>query len=188
MQVCNGELPRWYWPYSTHGCDERISLMSTYTFGWYEDYFLATGAWDHVNFSENLIRSSDLECFRDQGICVETDAQEAKILGLATLTSARTEFKITKWDQFELIAENVSPDCERDELRINQQEKTVSLISTPTYKVDSCKNLLGKPETVTYRLVDGVKIWSERTQENSKRKSSLYQLLPKARAILDAKD
>lgn len=168
--------------------DKHLVDFGSYGFGWYDDYFFGSGAWDRMNSSEGSVRSSRLECFKDRSICIETDALEARILGMATITSTLTEFKITKWDQYELIAEDTSPDCERDELRINHQEKTVSLISTPTYKLDSCKKILGKPETVTYQLVDGTKIFWARMGANSKRKSSLYQLSPSARAIMDAKD
>jgi len=162
--------------------DKRLVNFGNYTFGWYDDYFSGSGAWDHMNSNEKSVRSSQLECFKDRNSCTETDALEATIFGMATITSTHSEFKITKWDHYELIAEDTTPDCERDELRINREEKTVSLISTPTYKSDSCKKLLGKPETVTYQLVDGTKIFLARQEANSKQKASLYQFSPSARA------
>lgn len=168
--------------------DKQFVDFGNYEFGWYDGYFSASGAWDRMNSSESSVRSSHLECFKDRGICIETAALQAKILGIASIASALTEFNITKWDEYELTAEDTSPLCERDELRINRQEKTVSLISTPTYKAESCKKILGKPETVTYQLVDGTKIFWARVEANSKRKSKLYQFAPAARAIIGAKD
>jgi hypothetical protein len=73
-------------------------------------------------------------------------------------------------------------------LRINRQEKAVVLVSTPTYKADSCNKLLGQPQTVTYRLVDGTKLFLARTEANAKQKASLYHFSPKAKAIMEAKD
>jgi hypothetical protein len=168
--------------------DTQLVDFGNYEFDWYDDYFSASGAWDHMNSSETSVQSLQLECFKDRGICFDFDALEAKVLGIATITAGLTEFKITKWDQYELIAEDTSPDCERDELRINHQENNVSLVSTPTYKLNSCKGLLGKPQTVTYQLVDGTKIFQARREASSKRKSSLYQLSPNAKAIIEAKD
>jgi hypothetical protein len=141
-----------------------------------------------MNSFDESVQSSQLECFKEKNTCTETDAHEATVLGIATITSTQSEFRITKWDHYELIAEDTTPDCERDELRINREEKTVSLISTPTYKSDSCKKILGKPETVTYQPVDGTKIFWARQEANSKRKASLYQLSPTAQAIMNAKD
>jgi len=111
-----------------------------------------------------------------------------KIFGITMMSPGLVQFKITKWDHYELIAEDTSPNCERDELRINHQEKTVSLISTPTYKSDSCKKFLGKPETVTYQLVDGTKIYHAREDAMSKQRSSLYRFSPSAKAIIEGKD
>lgn len=178
--------------YSLSGDDEvadkRLVDFGSYRFAWYEDYFTASGAWDKMNSSDLSVRSSELECFKDRALCNELDAIETTILGIPSIAATLTEFKITKWDQYELIAEDKAPDCERDELRINQQEKTVSLISSPTYKSDLCKKTLGKPETITYELVDGTKIFWQRSHQNSNRRAALYQLSPSARTIVEAKE
>jgi hypothetical protein len=168
--------------------EKQLVDFGSYHFGWYDDYFSGGGAWDRMNTSEGSVQSSELECFRDRNVCVETDATALKVLGISTIGAKVTEFSITKWDKFELIAEDASPDCERDELRINHGETTVSLISTPTYKHDFCQKTLGKPETITYALVDGTKIYWQRETENSKRKASLYLFSPRAKEIIDAKD
>jgi hypothetical protein len=168
--------------------DKHFIDFGNYWFGWDDHYFLSTGAWDRMNSSEKSIRSSKLQCFRDKGLCIETYALEAEILGMPTIAVSSAEFHVTRWDEYEVIAEDTSPDCERDELRINRQGKTVSLISTPAYKVDSCKQYLGQPETVTYRLVDGTKIFQARSEANAKRKASLYQFSPTARAVMDGRN
>lgn len=168
--------------------DEHFVDFGSYSFYWHDTYASLGGAWDRLNTSETYVVSSEIECDKPRKACSETQAVMARVLRLDTITAKRIEYEVTKWDDYEVIAEDTSPDCERDELRINRQEKSVLLLSTPTYKYDFCKQTLGKPETVTYKLVDGTKIFSAREEAASKRKLPLYRLTPVAKAIIEAKN
>jgi len=119
----------------------------------------AIGVWDKANTSEDSVQSTIVECYKSQGICIAANAIALRILGMPSVTPKLTQYSSTKWDQYELIAEDATADCERDQLQVNRQEKSVTMISTPTYKDKSCKELVGTPETITYHLVDGATIF-----------------------------
>lgn len=163
---------------------KRVVSMAPYDLYWEDDSIVANGVWDRTNSDEGSLQSTDIECDREEKRCIEADA----MLTLNVLLAKKTDFAITKWDKYELVAEDSTPDCERDELRINQQEKTVILISVPTYKNASCTKLLGKPETVTYRLVSGAQIAADRSTALQIHKKNLYLISPNAKAIMDKKD
>jgi Putative peptidoglycan binding domain len=167
--------------------EKRVTFLPAFSLYFHDDYVSADGAWDHFNESDGYVRSSHLECYKERGLCLEADATQMDILGSPGIVSTLTEYQITKWDAFELIAEDATPDCERDQLLINRQEKSVTILSTPTYKSESCKKLLGKPESVTYRLLDGSELGKARRAAAQKDKSNLYQFSAEAKAIMNAK-
>lgn len=164
--------------------DERVISMIRFDLYWYDDSVTANGVWDRMNDKATYLESTDIECDRAKGKCIEADA----MISFNILAAKQTEFAITKWDEYEVVAEDTTPPCERDELRINHQEKSVTVISTPTYKNESCAKALGKPETITYRLVSGAQIASERSAVLQNHRKSLYLISPTARAIMDKKD
>ena len=164
--------------------DERVTSMAPFDLHWYSDYVMADGAWDRMNDKEGYLQSTDIECTKAQSRCTEADA----MLLFNIVQAKQTDFLVTKWDEYEIVAEDTTPNCERDELRINRQEKTVTMLSVPTYKDKSCKGLLGKPETVTYRLISGTEIGKDRAAVLQNRRKTLYLISPGARAILDKKD
>jgi hypothetical protein len=161
--------------------DKQILSIAPFDLYWYDESITANGAWDRMNNDERSPQSTDIECDRSQNRCVEADAMTA----FNILIAKQTEFTVTKWDKYEIVAEDSTPDCERDELRINHQEKSVTLISTPTYKNASCAKSLGKPETVTYRLVNGTQIAADWTTALGNHRKSLYLISPTARALMD---
>jgi hypothetical protein len=165
--------------------DKRVTFLPAFSLFFRDDYVSADGAWDRFNESDTYVRSSHLECYKDRGLCVEADALQMEIMGSPSIVSTLTEYRITKWDAFELVAEDATPDCERDQLFINRQEKSVTMLSTPTYKDESCKKLLGKPETVTYRLLNGIDLYKARTATAQKDKANLYQFFGDAKAIVN---
>jgi hypothetical protein len=164
--------------------DKRVTFLPAFSLFVRDDYASADGAWDRFNESDVYVRSSHLECYKERSLCLEADGIQMEIMGSPSIVLALTEYHVTKWDAFELIAEDATPDCERNELLINRQEKSVTMLSTPTYKSESCKKLLGKPETVTYRLIDGAELYKARTAAAQKDKSNLYQFSGEAKAIV----
>lgn len=163
--------------------NKEIMSMASFDLGWADDSISANGVWDKMNNTDSYLQSTEIECDRGKTECTEADA----VVGFNSVIAKQTVFAVTKWDKYEVIAEDDTPDCERDELRINHQEKTVTTISTPTYKNASCTKLLGKPETVTYRLVSGAQIAADRVTALQQHKKPLYLISPQARAILDKK-
>jgi Putative peptidoglycan binding domain len=164
--------------------DKSIVSLAPFDLKWYSDYVEASGAWDRINDRESYLQSSNIQCDQAHKKCTEADA----MIVFNVLVPKKTDFVITKWDEFEIVAEDTTPDCERDELRINHQEKSVTIISTPTYKNATCAKTLGKPETVTDRLVSGEKISADRAAILQRHRKSLYLMSPNAKAILDKKD
>jgi hypothetical protein len=154
-----------------------------YLFNWRDTYVSVTGAWNGQNTSDGYVVSSELTCRRSENTCTEKQA----VLSGETLMPSGAEYQITKWDNYEIIAEDAVPLCARNELRINQQEKSVLLVSCPTYKTESCNQFTGKPEMVTYKMVAGSEIYIAQSEARSKRNLSLYQLSPASRVILEAK-
>ena len=164
--------------------DERVTSMAPFDLHWYSDSITANGAWDRMNDKEGYLQSTDIECTKAQSRCTEADA----MLLFNIVQAKQTDFLVTKWDEYEVVAEDQTPNCERDELRINRQEKTVAMLSVPTYKDESCAKLLGKPETVTYRLISGTQIGKDRSAVLQNRRKTLYLISPDAKAIMGKKD
>jgi peptidoglycan hydrolase-like protein with peptidoglycan-binding domain len=175
-----------FWSLTRDGdlADKNVVTLAPFDLNWYSDFVSTSGAWDRINDREGYLQSSTIECDRGNNKCSEVDA----MLLFNVLAAKKTEFTITKWDEYELVAEDSTPDCERDELRITHQEKSVTIISAPTYKNASCTKTLGKPETVTYRLVSGQQISADRSAALQNQRKSLYLISPDAKAILDKKD
>jgi Putative peptidoglycan binding domain len=175
----------YYWvTRDSDAADRRVTFLPAFALFFHDDYASADGAWDRFNESDAHVESTHVECYKDRGLCLAVDAVQMNVFGSPSIFSKLAEYKVTKWDAFELIAEDATPDCERDQLLINRQEKSVTMLSTPTYKSDSCKKLLGKPETVTYRLLDGSELHKARTAAAQKDKSNLYQFSGEAKVIL----
>ena len=167
--------------------DEQVTMLLKYSLYFEGDFVSADGAWDRMNESESSVQTAHLECYRDRRTCLEADATQARILGFPSLIPQLREYTVTKWDAFELVAEDSTPDCERDQLLINKQENSVAIISTPTYKHEGCKKLLGKPETVTYRLIDGFELYNRRNAAAQAAKRNLYQVSGEAKTLLEDK-
>lgn len=168
--------------------EKQVTVLPKFALYFHDSYVSADGVWDHMNKSESSVQSSHLECHRESGTCLEADASLIEILGSPGIFSKLGQYQVTKWDAYEVVAEDATADCERDQLLINQQEKSVTIISTPTYKNQGCKELLGKPETVTYHLIDGAQLYTNRLAATQKGKTNLYQFSPEAKALLDAKN
>ena len=168
--------------------DKMVTVLPAFALNFYDSYVSADGVWDRMNETESSIQTSHLDCNRESRKCLEADAYLQQAFDSRGIFSQFREFQVTKWDKYEVVAEDATPDCERDQLLINQQEKSVTVISTPTYKYEGCKKSLGKPETVTYRLIDGSELWKSREAAAQKARAGLYQFSPEARAILDAKN
>jgi Putative peptidoglycan binding domain len=175
-----------FWSLTRDGdwVDERVTSMIPFDLYWQDDSITANGVWDRMNDKATYLESTNIECDRAKGKCIEADA----MLSFNVLVAKQTEFEVTKWDEYEVVAEDSTPACERDELRINHQEKSVTVISTPTYKNESCAKALGKPETVTYRLVSGTEIAADRSRTLQLHRKALYLLTADARAIMDKKN
>jgi hypothetical protein len=163
------------------------SGLPSFKLFYHDDFVWGEGAWDRLNSSEGYLEAAHFECYKERSLCLEANAVELEIFGFRSINAKMTEFKVTKWDQYELVAEDNTPDCERDQLMINQQEKSVTILSTPTYKKESCKKELGQPQTVTYRLVDGQALSKDRDASARTATSDLYQLSDEAKAILKSK-
>lgn len=168
--------------------DKHFVYFGVYSFDWHDTFGFFSGAWDRMNTSDSWVVSSTIECDKPRKTCTETRAERLRLWGTDTTVGGHIEYRITKWDEHEIMAEETLAPCERDELRINRQEKSVLLLPIPTYNADSCKQELGKRETAVYKLVDGTKISSEREETASKRKRTLYQFSPAAKAIIEGKN
>ena len=117
---------------------------------------------------------SQVECYRDWKMCVDGQAHLLKSFGGGVNLVGKFEaYQIKTWDRPEItVADSAYPSpCERDTLRVNRQEKSVTLISIPAYEIRHCKDLLGKPQTVNIHLVDGSRISGPRNDKRQARPS-----------------
>lgn len=156
---------------------------------WDKGALVTSGSWVEDGKTEPGIESSSIECYQDWGLCIDGQALMNKMLGSVTVVGKFEAYRIHKWDKFEVVADSVYPQpCERDSLRINRQEKSVTLLSIPAYvDTKTCENLLGAPKTITVRLVDGDRITKPRNDAKAAAVRSLLQLSDKARALLYAR-
>jgi len=163
-----------------------LSPFQFFDAAWDDGGLTTSGSWVEEGKSDPEIESSNIECYRDWGMCIDGQAQQTKLFGSTDVIGKFEAYKITTWDKYELIADSLYPmPCERDTLRINRQEKSVTVVSIPAYQNEkTCQDALGKAKTVNYHLLDGKTIAEPR---NEKRKAALGYLLKfsdKARSIM----
>lgn len=156
---------------------------------WDDGGFTSNGSWLEDGATDPEIESSQIECYRDWKLCIDGQAIQLKGFGGGINLVGKFEaYQIKSWDKYEIVADSAYPSpCERDTLRINRQEKSVTIVSTPAYQNEkTCQDLLGKPKTVDIRLVDGKEISGPL---NQKRQDALHFLLKfsdKARVLLNS--
>jgi hypothetical protein len=84
-------------------------------------------------------------------------------------------------------------DCNREPTTVCTKRRVLAIISRfhlprlVTESTISPTMKLGKPETVTYRLIDGSGLFKARTAATQNDKSNLHQLSSAAKAIISAK-
>jgi hypothetical protein len=144
---------------------------TTFSFCWDDDEVEAHGdRWIPQDSSEKPIDSKvAIRCVRRLRIC----AEGISLPTFGSRTTLRVDLiPVARWDASQITAdgENSTYDpCEKDTFVLNRVEQSVLLISTPGPKAaDSvCTNVLGKPRTVVYRLVDDL---TEELTRGSQRK------------------
>ncbi|HZT35918.1 MAG TPA: peptidoglycan-binding domain-containing protein [Nitrososphaera sp.] len=181
-------LTYYYLTRDDDAADKQATVLPAFYFTYSEVYASAIGAWDRMNTSDESITITTLECFKETGTCIAADAMQLQILGSPGLSAKMTQYRIVKWDQYELVAEDTTPPCERDQLFINHQEKSVTMLSTPTYKQEGCGKMLGKPETLIYHLLDSGALYKQRMEAAGKAKTSLYQFSNEAKTLFKSRD
>lgn len=167
--------------------NERLVTPSTYNFygdNWNE-YFSADGGWDYRNQAGSWPVSSHIECSKSESLCTESDGTEASIFGFTSVQATSTVFRITKWSDYELDAENIEP-CEKDQMVIVRDEKSVTMhmISTQPDSI-SCHKLMGDASVLDAHLVDGTEINKAHRDDVQKRRAALYQFSDAAKKILE---
>jgi hypothetical protein len=166
--------------------DDRLVTPTSYSFNAHRwnDFFSADGAWDYRNDGKALVVSSTIDCFKSERDCTEADATEATLFGTTSVQVSTTYFQITKWNDYEIDAENDQP-CEKDQLVAIRDEKTVTMhmISTQPDSI-SCNKLMGDVPVVDSHLRSGPDIVKTRQQALRDRRALLYQFSENAKRIM----
>lgn len=156
---------------------------------WDDGGFSSNGSWLEDGAADLEIEGSQVECYRDWKLCIDGQAHQLKSFGGGINLVGKFEaYQIKSWDKYEIVADSAYPSpCERDTLRINRQEKSVTIISTSAYQNEkTCQDLLGKPKTVDIRLVDGNNISGPLNQKRLDALHFLLRFSDKARALLNS--
>jgi hypothetical protein len=132
-------------------CNDQMS------FCWYGDEVEAWGSrWVPQDASEKpLETSTEVRCLKKLGICA--DANSRTVAG--KLFTKVEILRITRWNRQQITADgenSMSNPCERDSYVINRVDNSVLLIVSPGPEsaTEACKNILGKPRTIVYKLSD----------------------------------
>jgi hypothetical protein len=169
--------------------NDRLTLTSSFFFfakRWNE-YFSANGAWDYKNKDEGTIDSSTIECDKSSGTCKEADGIEMTLFGMSSVQVSTTDFRIIKWNDFEIVAEDTALNCEKDQIVIVRDERTVTMhmISTNPGNED-CRKLMGDTSTIDAHLKGEEEIGKARREAIQKKRASLLQFSDTAKQIIQA--
>ncbi|OGW77238.1 MAG: hypothetical protein A3J52_00715 [Omnitrophica bacterium RIFCSPHIGHO2_02_FULL_49_9] len=123
-------------------------FFNVFTFG--DNYVSATGTWRGVNQKIAYpVNAAKIECFKDQRICREANAELAD----SALMVNTTEWQITSWDDKEITIDHQSK-CNTTKMVINFKDKAVTQIRTPIDpQPEDC--MAGKEGKFITEMVDG---------------------------------
>jgi Putative peptidoglycan binding domain len=172
-----------------HQSELFLAPFQFFADGWDQGGFAANGSWLEDGAVDPEIESGQVECYRDWKLCIDGQARQLKGFGGGINLVGKFEaYQIKSWDKYEIVADSAYPSpCERDTLRINRQEKSVTIVSTPAYQnAKTCQDLLGKPKTVDIHLVDGNKISGPLNQKKQDALHFLLKFSDKARALMNS--
>lgn len=166
--------------------DDRLVMTTSFFFSaqrWNE-YFSASGGWDYRNQGDGSVVSSFIDCLKSEGYCTEADGTEMTLFGFTSVQVATTIFQVTKWNDYEIDAENVQP-CEKDQIVAIRDEKTVTMhmISTEPDSI-SCHKFMGDAPVVDAHLKGEDEIGKARREAVQKKRETLYQFSDAAKDLM----
>jgi hypothetical protein len=171
--------------------DEKVLDESIVTTDWFifnarswNRYFSAEGAWDYKNKDEFIVQSDQIECDKSSGTCTDASASLVASSSLGVVTNS---YRITKWDDYRILAELVDLPCEKDQIEIVRDEQTVTMHMISIDKDNpACNKLMGNPTTIDAHLVDWKKIGMPRIETLQKKRALLLQYSDSAKEIIQA--
>lgn len=137
----------------------------SYRFGVSEDgnRVFAKGTWQFTETGVQMIapiQSSDIRCDKTNEVCAEARALLVNFTDEDLLDSELIIWRVTKWDDSEIIAENDSAECIAYTLYINLNTEVIS----QTRRGKNCYGTAAQPMTI--KLVDGSEIANAFYQDN----------------------
>jgi peptidoglycan hydrolase-like protein with peptidoglycan-binding domain len=132
-------------------------------------FAFAEGTWVFENEKQAYpIQTSKVDCWRDRMTCEHTLAE---ISEFSQLIIHQEVFKVTKWTDVELVAENHRPRCVSYTLSINFQNQQVYQFRRGKGG-QGCEGIAEKPQIL--RLEDGFKVGWEYYKEQGQKALEAY--------------
>lgn len=154
--------------------DVRTGSFDFFAKEWSE-YFFASGAWDYRNKDAGFIESSNIDCYKPTHTCTEADGMELVFGRFVSVQASTTDFAITQWNDSEIVAEKSFP-CERDQIVIDRDERTVTMhmISTNPDN-ENCRKEMGDARVEDAHLMGSDEIGKAHREAIQKKRASLLQ-------------
>jgi hypothetical protein len=119
--------------------------------------------------------------------CTQANGIVMSLFGMKSVQTNITEFSVTKWDDFEIIADFYDLPCEKDELEIVRDKQTVTMHMISIDKENAyCKKSMGDSTTLDAHLLGWEKIGQSREDTLNKKRALLFQFSESARKIINA--
>lgn len=169
--------------------DHRTVMTASYFFlsGTWNRYFSADGAWDYENKDDTYVQSSTIQCDKSLRTCTQSNGIEMSLFGMTSIQTNIADFSVTKWDDFEIIADLYDPPCEKDELEIVRDKQTVTMHMISIDKENAyCKAKMGDATVLEAHLLGWERIGQSREEVLRKKRASLLQFSESARKIIEA--
>jgi len=159
-----------------------LPTLHVYTEFWESGNVWARGTWVLGGEKMSLPEQTTLlECYRDRGVCTEATAIVSK---RRSLTVDIDEYKIERWDDYEIVTQPKQFECVRYVRRFNRAQKTVTGLRSTTSTEGFCKGVEGKEMHMT--LSDGYKVNWDLQQDVNKMREGLMRLQSRGDEIVRA--
>src|SRR5215510_13386291 len=153
-----------------------LPTLHVYTEFWESGNVWARGTWVLGGEKMSLPEQTTLlECYRDRGVCTEATAIVSK---RRSLTVDIDEYKIERWDDYEIVTQPKQFECVRYVRRFNRTQKTVTGLRSTTSTEGFCKGVEGKEMHMT--LSDGYKVNWNLQQDVNKMRQGLMRFSTEA--------
>ena len=143
---------------------------------WDRGFVHANGTWQiQGDDSGAPEQTTSIDCFRERGECVVTNAVVRDTDGTHVLTLDSNYYEIERWDLQEIVTKPLELACVRYVIRVNRVQKSVTGVRSTISKEGLCQAVSGELYIV---LADGIKTTVALQQADGKRRKGLFNYPP----------